>query len=346
MTTQASSGQPPVHRAAAHCGRRPAPRPVVVAVEPRFVAGASVRSQVLAHTLRFGVKPLLEVWGRHPGPLWPAGLLDTSVRYLQPTRSAREHRLRLDECAAEWWPLGPRGGDGGTAVLYLHGGGFLTCGLNTHRMLARNTAAAAGASVLHVDYRMLPRYPLADAVADCLAGYRWLLDHGYPPERIVVAGDSAGGFLTFATALALVEVGLPQPAALVAMSPLTDLDPTNKLARREGAACPLIPASVLVALTDIVGRYGGTATSPVDGVLAGLPPVLIQVGSTELLYADAELMAQRLAAAGVPVTLEVWDRQVHVFQAAAGLLPESTRAVARIGRFVRDATGSPAAVTG
>ncbi len=316
-------------------------------VEPQFVAGASMRSQVLAHTLRVAVKPMLDVWGRYPLALWPAGLLEASAGYLRPNRSVREHRVRLDDCAAEWWSRDSQGVAAPTAILYLHGGGFLTCGLNTHRMLALNTAAAAGASVLTVDYRMLPQHPLSDAVADCVVGYRWLLDRGYSPERIVVAGDSAGGFLTFATALALADLGLPQPAALVAMSPLTDLDPTNKLTRREGAACPLIPHSVLVALTGIIDRFGGSAVSPVDGVLAGLPPVLIQVGSTELLYADAELMAQRLGAAGVPVTLEVWDRQVHVFQAAAGLLPEASRAVARIGQFVRDATASgTAAVTG
>ncbi|MFF0817114.1 alpha/beta hydrolase [Rhodococcus sp. NPDC003318] len=319
--------------------------PVAVAVEPQFVAGASLRSQMLAHTMRVAVKPVLDVWGRYPGPLWPAGLLDMSARILQPTRGVRKRRIRLDDCDAEWWQRGGPGVDSdgapaGTAILYLHGGGFLTCGLNTHRILSLRIAAAADASVLSVDYRMLPRHPIADSIVDCVNGYRWLLDRGYPPDRIVVAGDSAGGFLTFATALALEGLGLAQPAALVALSPLTELDPANKLARREGAACPLIPRSVLLTLADIAGRADGPTptVSPVDAVLAGLPPVLIQVGSTEMLYADAELMAQRLGAAGVPVTLEVWDRQVHVFQAAADILPEAARAVARIGEFVREAT--------
>lgn len=317
---------------------------VAAAVEPHFVSGASVRSQILAHTVRIGVKPVLDIWGRYPGPLWPAGLLDRSVRYLQPVRGAARHRVHLDECDAEWWPRG-RGGDAdgdGTAILYLHGGGFLTCGLNTHRVLALRIAAAADASILSVGYRMLPRHSIAASIADCVSGYRWLLDRGYAPERIVVAGDSAGGFLTFATALALPDLGLPQPGALVALSPLTDLDPTTKLARREGRACPLIPRSVLLTLADIAVRADGATptVSPVDGALAGLPPVLIQVGSTEMLYVDAELMAQRLGAAGVTVTLEVWDRQVHVFQAAADILPEAARAVARIGEFIRDATGS------
>ncbi|MFD4293924.1 alpha/beta hydrolase [Rhodococcus sp. NPDC058505] len=344
MTTQPSSVHSPTPRAPRR--RRGAGRqPTVVTVEPQFVPGAGLRSRLLAGTVRLGVKPVLDVWGRYPSPLWPAGLLDRSASMLRPTRAAGRHRVRLDDCAAEWWPR--RGGrpgrdqpDAGTAILYLHGGGFLACGLNTHRALALRIASAADAAVLSVDYRMLPRHPIAAATADGVAGYRWLLEHGYPADRIVIAGDSAGGFLTFTTALALTGRGLPQPAALVALSPLTDLDPSAKLASADADGCPLIPRSVLVTLARIAERADGDTptVSPVDGHLAGLPPVLIQVGSTEMLYPDAELMAHRLGAAGVPVTLEVWDRQVHVFQAAAGLLPEAARAVGRIGAFVRAAT--------
>ncbi|EME21796.1 esterase [Rhodococcus triatomae BKS 15-14] len=323
--------------------------PVAVTVEPQFVAGAGMRSRVLAHTVKLTVKPVLDVWGRYPGPMWPAGLLDFGARYLQPTRGVARRRIRLDNCDAEWWERrhGSRPdtstSTADVAILYLHGGGFLTCGLNTHRVLALRIGAASRASVLTVGYRMLPRHSIAESVADCLSGYRWLLERGFPPERIVIAGDSAGGFLTFATALALADQGLDQPAALVALSPLTDLDPTAKLARLEGRECPLIPRSVLLTLAEIAGRADGDipTVSPVDGDLTGLPPVLIQVGSTEMLYVDAELMAQRLGAAGVPVTLEVWDRQVHVFQAAADVLPEAARAVTRIGAFVQDATRLP-----
>ncbi|MFE3289366.1 alpha/beta hydrolase [Rhodococcus sp. NPDC059234] len=317
---------------------------MAVAVEPQFIPGASLRSQLLAGALRHTVKPVLGVWGCWPSPLWPAGLLDYAARFLPPTRGARSQRVRLDECDAEWTPAA---GGGERAVLYLHGGGFLTCGLNTHRRLAARVGDAVGAGVLSVDYRMLPRYPIGDAVADGVAGYRWLLDRGYDPNRIVVAGDSAGGYLTFMTALAAAELGLPSPAALVALSPLTDLNPAGKLANPGADDCPLIPRSVIVALAEITERVnrraprevGGRTRSPVDSVLTGLPPVLIQVGSTEMLYPDAELMAQRLGAAGVPVTLEVWDRQVHVFHAAADLVPEAGRAIARIGEFVRAATG-------
>nr|WP_246098313.1 alpha/beta hydrolase [Rhodococcus spelaei] len=320
---------------------------MAVAVEPQFIRGASLRSQLLAGALRYTVKPVLGAWGLWPSPLWPAGLLDHAARFLPPTRGVRTRRVRLDDCDAEWMPAA---GGAERAVLYLHGGGFLTCGLNTHRRLASRVGLAAGAGVLSVDYRMLPRHPIGDAVVDGVAGYRWLLDRGYAPDRIVVAGDSAGGFLTFMTALAAAELGLPKPAALVALSPLTDLNPAGKLANPGADDCPLIPRSVILALAEIADRVDrraatgirGPLRSPVDSVLTGLPPVLIQVGSTEMLYPDSELMAQRLGAAGVPVTLEVWDRQVHVFHAAADLVPEAGRAIARIGEFIRAATAAGA----
>ncbi len=137
---------------------------------------------------------------------------------------------------------------------------------------------------------------------------------------------------------------LPCPAGLVALSPLTDMDPAGKLAHPGADRCPVFPRSVLITFAGLPDQgarrrtTGKPRISPVDCILAGLPPVLIQVGSTEMLYPDAELMAERLAAAGVPVTLEVWDRQVHVFQAAADLIPEADHAIRQIGNFIRTAT--------
>ncbi|WP_081830645.1 alpha/beta hydrolase [Rhodococcus sp. UNC363MFTsu5.1] len=311
---------------------------IAVAAEPRFIAGASLRSRILAESVRFTVKPALEVWARWPSAMWPAGALDFAARMVPPGRGVGRRRIRLEHCDAEW--LQARDAMRDAVVLYLHGGGFLTCGLNTHRNLVSRISGAAGAPVLAVDYRMLPKHPIDAAIADGVAGYRWLLEQGFEGKRIVIAGDSAGGYLTFATAIAIAELGLPTPAGLVALSPLTDIDPATKLAHPGADGCPLIPRSVLLALADVAAARAGanSRTSPVNGVLAGLPPVLIHVGSTEILYPDAELMAQRLGAAGVSVTLEVWDRQVHVFHAAAGLIPEAERAIARVGEFIRTCT--------
>lgn len=311
---------------------------IAAAAEPHFIPGASLRSRILAESVRLTVKPALEVWARWPSPLWPAGALDFAARVVPPARGVGRRRIRLAHCDAEW--LQARDAMRDAVVLYLHGGGFLTCGLNTHRGLVSRISASAGAAVLSVDYRMLPKHPIDAAIADAVAGYRWLLEQGFEGKRIVIAGDSAGGYLTFATAIAIAELGLPRPAGLVALSPLTDMNPATKLAHPGADGCPLIPRSVLVALSRVAAAKAGPGSrvSPVDGALTGLPPALIHVGSTEILYPDAELMAQRLGAAGVSVTLEVWDRQVHVFHAAAGLIPEAERAIARVGEFIRECT--------
>ncbi|SDD95466.1 alpha/beta hydrolase [Rhodococcus tukisamuensis] len=341
VNSTSTAGSAQGARARARPRRKPAAtRAIAAAAEPTFVAGASLRSQVLAATVRCTVKPFIALWARCPGPLWPAGLVDLAARFLPPVRDVRRRRVCLPHCDAEWLEAGAV--DDASAVLYLHGGGFLVCGLNTHRRLESWVSAAAKAAVLSVDYRMLPRHTIADSVADAVSGYRWLLAQGFAPERIAIAGDSAGGYLTFATALELDARGLQQPAALVALSPLTDMDPTAKLADPKAAACPVFPRSVLPVLTALADRAERHAdpsspprVSPVDAALGALPPVLIQVGSTEILYPDAELMAQRLSAAGVPVTLEVWDRQIHVFHAAADWVPEAGRAIGRVGEFVR-----------
>lgn len=310
--------------------------------KPDFFPGASLRSQVLAHALRMTVKPLLAVWAQWPSPLWPAGLIDPAARIVPPLRGVGRQSVRLENCDAELIDAGNTGT--ATVVLYLHGGGFLTCGLNTHRRLVSRISASAGAAVLSVGYRMMPRHPIRDAIADGVDGYRWLLGQGFDAEKIVIAGDSAGGYLTFMTALTLADLHLPCPAGLVALSPLTDMDPAGKLAHPGADRCPVFPRSVLITFAGLPDQgarrrpTGKPRISPVDCILAGLPPVLIQVGSTEMLYPDAELMAERLAAAGVPVTLEVWDRQVHVFQAAADLIPEADHAIRQIGNFIRTAT--------
>ncbi|NLG55152.1 MAG: alpha/beta hydrolase, partial [Rhodococcus sp.] len=185
------------------------------------------------------------------------------------------------------------------------------------------------------------------AIDDGIDGYRWLLEQGYSPNQIVMMGDSAGGFLTFMVAMAAATQGLPQPAGITALSPLTNLDPAGKLAHENADLCAVFPRRAVAALTDVIARVdsrvgGAPCPSPVDGDVSVLPPTLIQTGSEEMTYVDAELMAQRLAASGVDCRLQIWERQVHVFQAAAGIVPEGSAAIREIGRFVRAAT-KPAA---
>ncbi|WP_374112341.1 alpha/beta hydrolase [Rhodococcus sp. CH91] len=323
----------------------PSPAP---AVPTREFAGVSRQSRALSLSVRRTIRPFIEAWSYAPTLPWPAALVDRAAFPLVPVAGTHRHRVDLPACRAEFlWAPGaaPPSTSGGLrriAVLYLHGGAFLCCGLATHRQLVSRVSAATGAPVLAVDYRMLPRHPIRRAVEDGLDGLRWLTTHGYPAERVVIAGDSAGGFLTFAVAHEAVRRGLGRPAGTVALSPLTEIDPGHKLEHPNSHRCALFPrraVRVLPALVERAERLGGRrcgpVVSPVDLDLADMPPALIQAGSEEMTYVDAELMARRLHLAGVPTELQVWEKQVHVFQAAAGVVPEGRRALDEIGRFVR-----------
>jgi acetyl esterase/lipase len=168
-----------------------------------------------------------------------------------------------------------------------------------------------------------------------VTAYLRLLDRGYKPSRIVVAGDSAGGYLAFAAPLRALSEGLPAPAGIVALSPLTDLDHTAKLAHANARLDPYIPVSRLPLLYELWQDGPDPLVCPVDADLAQLPPTLIQAGSSEALLCDAELMAARLAAADVPCRLQIWERQLHVFQAYSQVIPEGFSAIAEIGSFIR-----------
>ncbi|WP_020668775.1 alpha/beta hydrolase [Amycolatopsis nigrescens] len=329
--------------ATAKAERATPPGPVI-----EHKGGASRGSKLLAVFLRVLVRPVLALYARWPGLPWPFWLVDRIAVVLRARRGTVREPVRLADCRAEWL-RGPGVPETGAsrAILYLHGGAFVCCGLCTHRRLVSSISAAGAAPVLAVDYRMLPAAPISSAVTDGVTGYRWLLDRGFSPDRIVIAGDSAGGYLAFVVALALLEKGLPRPAGIAALSPLTDLDPAGKAVHPNATRDPLFPPGALEAIGELAERTRarvlvegspGPLVSPVDEDLSALPPSLIQVGSTELLLPDAELMAERLAAAGVPARLQVWADQVHVFQAAADFLPQGREAIRDLGAFIREVT--------
>lgn len=311
-------------------------------VRRQHLRGASLQSRVLDRTLRVSVRPVLGAWSRSTGLRWPTGIVDHAGRLLPAIDGTRIVPTRLEHCAADW-VRGPGAGDE-RVILYLHGGAFLCCGLHTHRRLVSQISSAAKSPALMVDYRMFPQHTISDAITDGVNGYRWLLRRGYRPNQIVVAGDSAGGYLTFMVPLAIQAAGLPRPAALVAMSPLTEMDPRRKLEHPNARRCALFPRHAVPALTELSERLDADAqltrgqaprACPVDSDLRGMPPTLVQAGSHEMLLTDAELIAERLAAAGVPTELQVWERQVHVFQAAFDLVPEGRRAIEEVARFIR-----------
>ncbi|MXY52467.1 MAG: alpha/beta hydrolase [Gammaproteobacteria bacterium] len=220
-------------------------------------------------------------------------------------------------------------------VLYFHGGGYVMGSLNTHTELMGRISGACRAPVLGIDYRLAPEHPYPAAVEDAVASYDRLRDRGIAPGQIVIAGDSAGGGLTLACLLALKEQGKPQPAGAVLLSPWTDLTASGASVRTRADADPMIDGGVLVPMA---GLYCGDTpsttpgVSPLFGDLAGLPPLLIQVGDFEVLLDDSTRLAERAREAGVDVKLEVFDGAFHVFQHNPNL-PESAQALAAIGTF-------------
>ncbi|MEZ5210284.1 alpha/beta hydrolase [Gordonia sp. (in: high G+C Gram-positive bacteria)] len=306
----------------------------VVKVERVEYSQRSVRSRMAWVGLRVGAYPVIAAWSRRPGVDWPYDLFDNVAgKVVPPLPSNFREPVQLPNCAAELQiPVGARPD---RAILYLHGGAFVVGGVKSHRRLAGSIAAKSHAQVLAVGYRKLPEHPPSVSIEDCLDGYRWLLGRGYTPGQIVIAGDSAGGFLTAMTAVRLRDAGEELPAGLILENPLIDPTPSR---RREGAyrtADPLFPHRAFSEFDRMIreSEPAGDTVAPLDGDLSGLPPTLIQVGSHEMLRVDAEDFAAALARAGVPVRLEIFRGAVHVFQAFIDLLPESRLAIVRMARF-------------
>ena len=230
-------------------------------------------------------------------------------------------------------------------VLYLHGGGYVIGSCNTHRPLASHLAARSGLPVLLVDYRLGPEHVFPAAVDDALATYAWLLAEGFEAERVVVAGDSAGGGLTLATLLALRDRGLPQPALGVAISPWTDLTLSGDSMTSMADLDPMVKRDGLQRMADwYVGGGDPRAplASPLFGDPTGMPPLLIHVGEIETLRDDAIRFAELAEAAGVDVTLEVWPERIHVWHAFGAAVPESDAAVTRVAEFINQRLGASA----
>jgi monoterpene epsilon-lactone hydrolase len=244
--------------------------------------------------------------------------------------------LRANGIPCEW--VIPAGAGTERVVLYLHGGAYNAGSARSHRALAANIAYASRGRALTVDYRLAPEHPYPAALEDARAAYQWLIDKNIPPKRITVAGDSAGGGLTIAMLVALRERGLPMPASAVVLSPWTDLTASGESWQTNAEADYVINGSKLRVAA---GLYlGGTdarapLASPLYADLRGLPRMLIQVGSDEVLLSDSTHLAEHARRAGVDVTLEVWDGMQHVWHFTANILPEAREAIERVGEFVR-----------
>lgn len=237
---------------------------------------------------------------------------------------------------AEW--LSAAGASADKAILYFHGGGYFMCSAATHRPLTWRLAQQAGRKVLSINYRQAPEHRFPAWLDDAVSAYRFLLDEGYAPDKIVLGGDSAGGNLVLVTLQQLRAENLPMPAAAFCISPWADFGSESASIEHNNARDVMFSNKGLRAL----GRYHAAGDdvknpllSPVHADFTGFPPLLIQVSSTEILRDDGRRVAERARAAGVEVQLEEWHRLPHVFHLFAQYVPESRRAIRHLAAFVR-----------
>ena len=242
--------------------------------------------------------------------------------------------------SAEW--ISTPGVSQDRVVMYLHGGGYIIGSMRTHRSPLSYLSRVSDARVLGLNYRLAPEHPFPAAVEDSVAAYRWLLAEGVSPRRIVIGGDSCGGGLTIATLVALKYFGDPLPAGGISHSGWTDLAHTGDSFATKAEVDPLIDRDMLegMAAAYLGDRPRTTPlASPYYADLQCLPPLLVQVGTAEVLLDDSLRLADRAKEAGVDVTLEVWDDMPHVWQAFASFLPEARESLEHCGEFVKKHTG-------
>ena len=217
-----------------------------------------------------------------------------------------------------------------SAILYLHGGAYVLGAAQGYRNVAGHIAVNTGADVFCADYRMAPEHPYPLAVDDAVAAYRWLLAQGYAPQKIAIAGDSAGGGLALASALALRDQNVALPAALVLISPWVDLTLSGESVHIKTRVDAMLRASWLTRSAQQymqgspLDHPGG---SPLFADLTGMPPMIIHTGSDEILLDDSKRLAERAQAAGVAVNHKIYANLWHVFHIHAGLMPEADAAL-------------------
>lgn len=240
-----------------------------------------------------------------------------------------------DGVPGEWVEAGAVRSD--ACILYLHGGGYVIGSTRTHRGLVAAIGRAAGVRVLSVDYRLAPEHPHPAAVEDAVRAYRFLSAAGVPAARTAIAGDSAGGGLTVAALLALRDANCALPAIGVCISPWLDLTQSGDSMLSKAADDPMLTRDDLERMA---AMYAGEdrrlpTVSPLFADLRGLPEILVQVGTDEVLLDDSLRFVARLRECGVEVSLDAYEDMIHVWHAFFSILPEARDAIERIGDLVR-----------
>jgi acetyl esterase/lipase len=243
--------------------------------------------------------------------------------------------IMLDKIPAEWVipsePIKDR------VILYFHGGGMIMGSPLTCRRLTSAIAKATNIKVLSIDYRLAPEHPFPAQLEDCINVYKWLLSNGFKKDHIIISGDSAGGNLTLTTLLKIREMGIGLPAGAIPISPATDFTFSDESFFKNAETDPILAdigifwwMAAYISSEDPRNPY----ISPLCADLHGLPPILIQASSCEMLYSDATRFVERAKKAGTNAILQSWDDMIHVFQGTRyELLPEAKDAINKIADF-------------
>jgi len=245
--------------------------------------------------------------------------------------------LTVDNIPAEW--IVPAHTQERSTILYLHGGGYCIGSINTHRGMVTHISAAAGIKSLLIDYRLAPEHPYPAAVEDSTAAYKWLLSQGVASGDIIIAGDSAGGGLTVSTLVSLKAKGIPLPAAAVLISPWVDLAMTGDSVISKAEIDPVVTKEGLIEMAEAYMDVTDPRTplaSPLYADLEGLPPMLIHVGTSEILLDDSTRLVDRATKAGVEVTLNAAEGMCHIWHFFTIMLPEALESINEVAGFVRE----------
>ncbi|MFK0161580.1 alpha/beta hydrolase [Rhizobium sp. NPDC090279] len=234
------------------------------------------------------------------------------------------------------WPARLHHPIGRRAILYLHGGGFYSGSLRTHSNIAGALAKATSADVLLIDYRLAPENRFPAQRDDAIAAYRWLLTSGYKAGNVVIAGESVGATLAIEVVLNQLKLSGPLPAAVVAMSPITDFAATGASLVANAANDPFMNKAELTLIHDAFAYDRPVADpdiSPLYGNVSGFPPLLIQVGAREALLDDSTRLAEKVRQAGGNVSLEIWPGMIHQWQIFPFWLDDARRSNERVAQF-------------
>jgi monoterpene epsilon-lactone hydrolase len=293
----------------------------------------SIRAKIISYLIRRTIQPHfdrvkdVEAFRDH---LAAAARLNSAP----PKHIQISHEV-INDLPCEWVQAPASGAS--RILLYLHGGGYVGGGLDSHRELAWRLAEAAGLRVLLIDYPLAPEHPFPTALDQVTQCYRTLLEQGYHAEDMALGGDSAGGGLALALLLNLKNRGLPLPSRAILLSPWVDLSLSgDSMVTNVGTDVMLTPSALAQMASFYLGQRDALApfASPLYGDLRGLPPLLVQVSDSELLLSDGQRLAKTIESLGGSVELSIWPRMPHVFQVLAGRIPEGKQAIVALGEFL------------